>query len=227
MAGPWTQSLLCDRGLRARRIDSLHRDAPVQGEIRLQVVVRLPVARGVHLPRSQRDRGLRRGVGIDGGRATPSSVSLGGQGAARRIRRGLDREGLEGMRVGRRLRSEERDRFHALHAADGVVGESQPLALADRNPAAQVRQRKVRDAVSAIESAEKREQRRVLRDRQQLALTESPPLRGEIKWEKGDLTEKGFHALASRLDAAGSVPWWEDSDEADDVVYGLARLPVF
>ena len=157
------------------------------------------------MARSQRDRRLQRGVNVYGKRAAPRAVSFGGQGAVWGVRRRLGGDGRERMRVRWVLRGEQRDRLPTLHLADIIEGEPWPLALADRNAASQVRQRKSGLAVAAIEGAEEREQRRVLRDRQQLAFAERPSDRGEIKRENGDLADKGFHALASRLDAANSA----------------------
>ena len=86
----------------------------------------------------------------------------------------------------RSLRGEKRDRLDALHAAQIIAGEPRPLALADPEPGrADPAAQKFEAAVSAVVRAEEREQRRVLRDRQQLAFAERPSPRGEEKMEKG------------------------------------------
>src|SRR4051794_20638605 len=63
------------------------------------------------------------------------------------------------------------------------------LALMDRSPAAQVRQRERRLAVTAIHRAEQREQRLVLVDRQKLAVAERPALGREIPRNNFDFTQ--------------------------------------
>jgi hypothetical protein len=50
-----------------------------------------------------------------------------------------------------------------------------------------IRQRERGLAVAAVGRAQDREQRRVLRDRKQLSLTEQPATRGEVAGKDGDL----------------------------------------
>src|SRR6185295_1171446 len=73
------------------------------------------------------------------------------------------------------------------------------LTEMDRYPALQVRQRERRLPVAAVHRAEQREQRLVLRDRQELAVTERPALRRERPGEDADLAEVREVETAGRL----------------------------
>src|ERR1700751_4861133 len=99
------------------------------------------------------------------------------------------------MGVRRNLRDVERNRFLAgfLTLEVLVPGES---AVMYRDPALQVGQREGGRPVAAIHRAEQREQGRVLRDRQELPVTERPIARRKAEAERLDLSEERFrHAL--------------------------------
>src|SRR4051812_28073543 len=89
-----------------------------------------------------------------------------------------------------------------------------------RRATLQVRQRKVRLAVAAVGGAEQREQRRVLREGQELAVAPRPPLGREIEREDADLGNKGIgHGVL--LGRAR-----EDAEQRDDEVDTKVRLKV-
>jgi hypothetical protein len=59
--------------------------------------------------------------------------------------------------------------------------------------ASEVRELKRRPAVTAINCSEEREQRRILRNRQQLPTAKSPPSRREVEAKHLNLSNKRFH----------------------------------
>src|ERR1043166_9421730 len=98
--------------------------------------------------------------------------------------------GIQGMVVDTVLGRQQRDSLDPEHLSLGVAAQPGTLAGADRHAAPQIGQRKRRYAVTAVHGAEQREQRRVLRDRQQLALAQRPAARREVIGEQRDLAEE-------------------------------------
>jgi hypothetical protein len=90
------------------------------------------------------------------------------------------------MRVPRDLALEERHGLAAARLAEIVQGQTRPLAGMHRRTALQVRQREVALAIAAVGGAQQREERRVLRDRQQLAIALGPALGREVEREDAD-----------------------------------------
>jgi hypothetical protein len=94
------------------------------------------------------------------------------------------------MVVGRQVAGGERRVLRPTGLAEVVIRETGALARLRRVPAAQVGEGEVRLAVAAVGRAEQREERGVLRDRQDLSVAEGPALRGEVVGNEADLTEK-------------------------------------
>src|SRR5207253_3858955 len=94
---------------------------------------------------------------------------------------------VERVRVPGHRGVEQRHRLLAARLPLRVVGQALPLARLDRHRALKIRQREVGLAVTAVHRAEQREERRVLRYRQQLAVARGPAGRGEVVREDADL----------------------------------------
>ena len=71
--------------------------------------------------------------------------------------------------------------------------ESPSAAIARISPPLEIRQPRRGASVAAVGRSENREQRRVLRDGQQLAVAKRPAPRREIAAEHDDLTDERFH----------------------------------
>src|SRR5262249_61348567 len=75
------------------------------------------------------------------------------------------------------------DASAAALAAERPRVQSRPLPPMEGHAAAKARQRKIRSAVTAVKRPEQRKQRRVLADRQELAVGQGPALRSETASE--------------------------------------------
>ena len=98
--------------------------------------------------------------------------------------------GVDDMGVRRHLRHRQRDGLSADLLAE-LVGRQPPTgALAKRDAAAQIGERKRHRTVAAIGGSDHVEQRGVVRDRQQSAVAQGPADRRKIACEYHDLTDK-------------------------------------
>src|SRR5215471_10236875 len=97
------------------------------------------------------------------------------------------------MRMGRYLGFEERHRVRASGFSEIVQGKSGPLAWMHRRVALHVRESKIGLAVSSICGPQQREQRRVLAEGQDLAITKGPALRRKVEWKDSDFRDKWIH----------------------------------
>src|SRR5829696_8866849 len=102
------------------------------------------------------------------------------------------RDGFERMRVGGQLAVAERQAFDAPHLAEIDAAQAEALAETDAEAAPQVREAEGGLAVAAVGGAQQGEQRRVLRDGEELALAEGPAAGREGAGEEADLAEQGF-----------------------------------
>ena len=86
------------------------------------------------------------------------------------------------------------------------AGDMKVLGLDVKRAPLQIRQRKVALAVAAVGGPEQREQRRVLRDRQELAVAERPALRGEVERKDANLgNERIGHGFSPHV-GLGKIP---------------------
>src|SRR6516162_11610321 len=108
------------------------------------------------------------------------------------------------MAVRRRLARGQCDCFAASGLSLQIVRETGSLALAQRYPAAQIRQVEGLHAVAAKERTDKRIQRWVVSDRQGLPLAQRPSDRSEIEPDEPDRPDKkithapAFSVISSR-----------------------------
>src|SRR4029453_4354282 len=103
---------------------------------------------------------------------------------------------VRGVRVRRHLLGGERDRLDSGLLADRAIAEPGPLPGTDRRTPAEVGEREGGDAVPAELRAEQREERRVLREREVLAVGGRPAVRAEVV--------AGEHQLADERRVAGA-----------------------
>src|SRR3954453_13071602 len=96
------------------------------------------------------------------------------------------------MRGKRNLALEQRDRLRSAAFTEKALRQAGPVSLMHRRATLQVRQRKIALAVAAIEGAEQREQRRVLRDRQQLSIAPLPAFGREVERKNADFGDEGI-----------------------------------
>jgi hypothetical protein len=122
--------------------------------------------------------------------------------------------------VRRDLALEQRHRLLAAGLAEVVQAQPGPWPGASAR-ALQVGKREVRLAVAAVGGAEQREQRGVLRERQELAVAERPALRREVEREDADLGDEWIISMVFLLGRAR-----EDPEQRDDEVDAQVRLEV-
>jgi hypothetical protein len=92
------------------------------------------------------------------------------------------------MRMRGKLLLRERDRFDSYLLAERIVA-SAPLPVADRHPAAQIRERESALTVAAIGGADGVIKLRVFGDGKQAPVAKGPPVRGEISGKQDDLAD--------------------------------------
>src|SRR5262245_29512998 len=88
------------------------------------------------------------------------------------------------------LRLEQRDCLAAACLAEVMKRQAGPLTGMHRRVTLHVGQREVRFAVAAVGVAEQGEKRRVLRERENLAVAEGPALGREVEGEDANLSDK-------------------------------------
>src|SRR5206468_13016137 len=126
------------------------------------------------------------------------------------------------VRVDRHLAVEERYGFGPPGLAEIAQAEALPLPGAHRNAALKIRQGERALPITAVGHAENAEQRRVLRDGQQLAVALCPALWREVERELSNLTNEGIrHDPRLRL-----VLRRKDAEQRDDEVDHQERLHV-
>ena len=182
----------------SRRKDALKRDDPVQRQVGHHVVVRLIPAEGrdstgVHLYLW----GGIRGIEVTGCRNTV------GKGV---VHRSIRRSGGEVAthRVGmlRQLGLKQRHRRHPVRFADVVQTKSWTLAGADGDAALKIGQAEGAPSIAAEVRAQKRKQRRVLRDRKKLPAGHCPVLWRKVETDGPQFTDKRICHGSCLLDSS-------------------------
>ena len=171
--------------LRPRRIDALQRDAEIEGQVRLHVVMWL-------ISSSWGDRLIGH---ANQGRPGGSEIGNHGRGlceavSGRQRLTSCRRVGIKRVAVGWNFRLQQRDCLGTARFAQIVKGEPWSLAGVHRRISLQVRESKVRFAVAAVSGAEQRKQRGVLGDGQDLPIAKGPAFRREIERKYSDFSYK-------------------------------------
>src|ERR1043166_4597373 len=125
------------------------------------------------------------------------------------------------MRVGRHLRLEQGDELRATGLAEIMQGKSRALARMHRSVSLHIRQGEGGLAVATVSGPQEREERCVLRDRQELAGTKGPAFGREVERKDSDFSYKW---IGHKLFLLG---WGrENSKERDNKIYTKVRLKI-
>ena len=153
-----------------RGIDTLQRNAEVDAKVRLLVLVWLPAADG-GLQHAGRERGVG-GAGekwFVGGVAGLREASV-GDGSAGALAGIALQVGVDSVRMLRNLVAGQRHGVRTEALGQAARRQARPVALLAACAAREVGQLEGRLPIAAVERADQREQRRVLRDRQRSAV---------------------------------------------------------
>src|SRR5579864_6369526 len=170
----------------AGREYALQRDDEVQAEEGLKVIVRLVPAGDAQSGRVHVGVGLGIGGGVSRGRGFQSRSP----GVVRRVRHSAGSGALRGVVMLGHFALEQSDGRFPADLAEIPERESGTLAGLHGRAALQVGKLEIALAIAAVGGSEERKQRGVLRERQDLPVTQRPPLGREVSGEDSNFGEK-------------------------------------